>query len=131
MIHARRRLQQTEEGEQEVEQEGSAGVQVLVTCESRVDGPLRARLVEAAGIPPAQFIPPQTLLWYLTDDTAVQRVAAVPGVVCVALRPRALRMLRSALLEHHPRLRHQRCQRFALIPVLCRLPSRLLGGPLL
>jgi hypothetical protein len=54
---------------------------VLVTCSRPVDASLHAALLVAAGAPPSQFIPPQTLLWLL-PAASVHRVAAVPGVVC-------------------------------------------------
>ena len=93
VLHERRRLQQQEA--EQAEEEAAAGdtqqrtapqtltaeVQVLVTCSRPVDASLHAALVVAAGAPPSQFVPPQTLLWLL-PAAAVHRVADVPGVVC-------------------------------------------------
>jgi hypothetical protein len=56
-------------------------VQVLVTCAAPVDDAIRAQLTDAAGVPPARFMPETSLLFFLHDETAVERLGAVEGVV--------------------------------------------------
>ena len=76
MLHERRRL-----SELSVDAEAASGVQVLVTCAAPVDNAIRAQLTDAAGVPPARFMPDTSLLFFLHDETAVQRLGAVEGVV--------------------------------------------------
>ena len=61
----------------------ASGVQVLVTCSRAIDDALRERLVQAAGVVPARFMPERTLLFFLRDFSAVDRLAAVEGVAAV------------------------------------------------
>lgn len=76
VLHERRRL-----SERPADAEAPSGVQVLVTCAAPVDDAIRAQLTDAAGIPPARFMPETSLLFFLHDETAVERLGAVEGVV--------------------------------------------------
>jgi hypothetical protein len=79
----------------------------------------RAPPAAAAPPPPEPLLEPQALC-----SLCSLNCRSYCRLLC--RRPRSLRLLRSGQLNHRPRLRHQRCQRFTAIPVLLRLRRRLL-----